>query len=119
MAALKMGKYISLNKKEIDEKVSKKLGNYALGHVEDGKFVEKYIGRSDDDLNARLHDWIGKYPKFKFSHKANTRKEAFIKECKNFHDFGGTQKLDNTRHPDRPTGYDKNTLPCSKQGCKN
>ena len=32
------------------------------------------------------------------------QKAAFEKECRNFHDFGGVEKLDNDIHPDRPDG---------------
>ena len=45
---------------------------------------------------------------FKFSY-ANNAKEAFEKECRNYHDFGGDDGiLDNKVHPDRPerTEYD-------------
>jgi hypothetical protein len=31
-------------------------------------------------------------------------KAAFEKECKNYHDFGGSEKLDNKQHPERPDG---------------
>jgi hypothetical protein len=34
-------------------------GNYALGYLEDGRFVVFYVGRSDRDLRSRLRDWVG------------------------------------------------------------
>ena len=41
-----------------------------------------------------------------FSYAENS-KEAFEKECKNYHDFGGDiGSLDNDIHPDRPEGKD-------------
>jgi len=79
-------------------------GNYALGHVKtDGPFVVLYVGRSDDDLNSRLHDWTGqtRYKSFKADYASSVR-EAYKKECSNYHDFGGCEKLDNKYHPDSP-----------------
>ena len=78
-------------------------GNYALGHSKDKTFYVKYVGRSDDDLNNRLHDWVGKYDRFKYGY-ASSPKAAFEKECKLYHDFGESKKLDNKNHPDRPDG---------------
>ncbi|GAI79270.1 unnamed protein product, partial [marine sediment metagenome] len=81
-------------------------GNYALGYINDkGTFIVLYVGRSDDDLNNRLHDWTGstKYKSFKAS-VAPSLKSAFEKECQNYHDFGGSEKLENDYHPDRPEG---------------
>jgi hypothetical protein len=34
-------------------------GNYALGYLEDGRFVVFYVGRSDTDLKGRLQGWVG------------------------------------------------------------
>ena len=82
-------------------------GNYALGYVNNkGEFIVKYVGRSDSDLNSRLKQHIEKHPKFKYSY-ATSPKAAFEKECKNFHDFGETNLLENSIHPDRPahTGW--------------
>jgi hypothetical protein len=92
-----------LDEKSIDTIVTKTLpGNYALGTVKDYKFIVKCVGRSDTDINAQLKTWVGKnYTRFKFSY-ATSFKAAFLKECKNFHDFGGTNKLDNNIHPTRP-----------------
>ncbi len=77
-------------------------GNYALGTVDGGTFYVSYIGRSDRDLNGRLKAWLEKrYTSFKFSYASSSR-EAFEKECVNFHEFGGVQILENNAHPDRP-----------------
>ncbi len=93
-----------LTEKNIDDNVSASIGAYALGHVDSGTFYVDYVGRSDTDLNDRLKDWVGtKYKSFKYDH-FNTKKAAFEKECHMFHDFGGTQKLDNKIHPDRAEG---------------
>ncbi|WP_256361369.1 hypothetical protein [Methylomonas koyamae] len=69
------------------------------------KFVVKYVGRAEEDLNVRLKQHVGKYPKFKFSYAASPQ-AAFEKVCRNFHDFGGTQKLGNTVHPKPPVHAD-------------
>lgn len=78
-------------------------GNYALGHDKNGgTFVVQYVGRSDGDVRGRLHHWLGgKYRAFKYAY-ATSAKAAFEKECRNYHDFGGRQKLDNDVHPHRP-----------------
>lgn len=34
-------------------------GNYALGYLDDGRFVVFYVGRSDSDLKQHLQDWVG------------------------------------------------------------
>lgn len=91
-----------LTDSEIDRVVTKKSrGNYALGRVrDDGTFLVSRVGRSDSDVNARLHDHAGDYKKFKFSY-ASSAKAAFEKECENYHDF---DPADNKVHPDRPNG---------------
>ena len=83
-------------------------GNYALGYTDImGNFIVLYIGRSDYDLNDRLHDWTpySKYKQFKASY-ATSAEAAFEKECRNYHDFGGSKRLENESHPDRPDGTD-------------
>lgn len=80
------------------------IGNYALGYLsEDGKiFYVSYIGRSDSDLHQRISHSLGKYTHFKVS-QASSILQAYQKECKNWHDFGGEEgKLDNKIHPDKP-----------------
>ena len=83
-------------------------GNYALGHKSDDTFYVSYVGRSDSDVRGRLLSWAGKkskYESFKYAY-ASSPKAAFEKECRNYHDFGGSKKLDNGSHPDRPDGTD-------------
>ena len=115
MATLNMDGPYTLNTPTINAQVSKKNspGNYALGHSKKSKdspdksiFIVEYVGRSDTDLNGRLHQHVGsKYKEFKFSY-ASSPKEAFEKECKNYHDFGESEKLNNDIHPDRPDNSD-------------
>lgn len=109
MLSLDMNGSYDLTEKQIEEKVKEnKIGNYALGKVkkknEKLTFIVKYVGRSDDCLRGRLKDHIGEYDKFKFS-CATTIKEAFEKECNNYHDFGENE-LGNDIHPRRPEGED-------------
>jgi len=88
-------------------------GAYALGHVKDNTFYVYYVGRSDDDINSRLKDWVGsKYSKFKFEYY-DSPKAAFEKECNLYHDFGGKEKLDNDKHPERPDGTNWQCPRCS------
>jgi hypothetical protein len=101
--------------KVVDEK---KLGNYALGRIKESggsNLTVHWVGRSDTDLNKELKARLNlKYPKFKFSY-ADSKQAAFEKECRNYHDFGGKEALDNKIHPDRPDGMDK--LKCPVSGC--
>ena len=102
MATLDMDGPFDLTSETIGRKVTRiSIGNYALGYDKEGTFYVKYIGRSDNDVKKRLNSWIGKYRQFKFSY-ANSAKEAFEKECINYHDFGENKNLDNENHPDRP-----------------
>lgn len=104
-----------LNEEEIDKRIMKnKIGNYAYGHLDkDDIFIVEYIGRSDTCLNTRIRHGIGEYEMFKFSY-AESVKEAFEKECNNYHDFGGKEKLNNAIHPARPEGSD---IGCPVEGC--
>jgi len=34
-------------------------GNYALGYMDGPTFEVFYVGRSDDDVRRRLHEWVG------------------------------------------------------------
>lgn len=104
MASLEMQGAFDLTNHKIDELITRTCeGNYALGVINQKtkKFVVKYVGRSETDLNARLKQHVGKHPKFKFSYAASPQ-EAFEKVCKNFHDFGGVKKLVNHIHPTPP-----------------
>lgn len=104
MASLEMQGTFDLSIAKIDEFVTEiSEGNYALGAINQKthKFIVKYVGRSEEDLNVRLKQHVGKYPKFKFSY-ASSPQAAFEKVCHNFHDFGGTQKLHNNIHPTPP-----------------
>ncbi len=86
-------------------------GAYALGHVgSNDVFYVTYVGRSDTNLNKRLHEHIGAYKEFKFG-LYDTAKQAFEKECELYHDFNQT---DNDVHPARPVGTNYR---CPVLGC--
>jgi hypothetical protein len=77
----------ALTDEKIDEEVTKTSpGAYALGYTSDETFHIKYVGRSDSDVNDRLHDWAGKYKRFKYDYFGSA-KAAFEKECNLYHDF--------------------------------
>jgi len=109
-----MGPY-ELTTEKVDEVVTKTSpGNYALGYIDGESFIVRYVGRSDENVNIRLKQWarhrewykrLGSdvYTHFMFSY-AKSPKAAFEKECKNYHDCGGKEILDNERHPQRPDG---------------
>ena len=113
MVRLEMEGPFALDAKTIDQKVLKtSAGNYALGYVKNKIFYFRYVGRSDDDVKSRLKQHISEdYSSFIFSY-ANSPMAAFERECKNYHDFGGSEKLDNKIHPDRPCGHEYLSCPC-------
>lgn len=73
-------------------------GTYVLGLTENGTFYVNYVGRSDSDVNDRLHDHVGRQPQFKFGY-FQSPKAAFERECRIFHDFNPPG---NKAHPSRP-----------------
>lgn len=81
-------------------------GAYILGDEVRGRFVFKYVGRSDHCLQTRLltHGLLYHCPYFIFSY-ATTAKEAFELESKWWHDCINTDvQLINRIHPDSPSG---------------
>jgi hypothetical protein len=113
-----------LTRQEVERVVLEgRAGNFAVGHISSAKkFVVRSVGRGDTDVrNALLQQASGKtngksgllgrmfgggegsQPKFKFSYAADAT-AAYAKECRNFHDFGGSEKLRNSGHPKPPSG---------------
>lgn len=119
MVTLNMEGSYELTQPKIDQVVTKEtIGNYALGDLNnDDVFVVHYVGRSDDNVKTRLKEHIGekpdKFKHFKFSY-ANSKKEAFEKECVNFHDCGGSTNLENKVHPACPEGTNLKCPVCGK-----
>jgi len=57
---LRMNGSYPLTDRSIDQEILRvSPGNYALGYMEDDTFVVFYVGRSDSDLRAKLHAWVG------------------------------------------------------------
>src|SRR5271165_2864833 len=90
----------------IDEEINREVsgespGAYALDQShESGPFHITYVGRSDKNLNERLHEHKAKYKRFKYETFA-TPLEAFEKECALYHDFNPPARIS---HPARPIG---------------
>ena len=95
----------SLTAQKIAEVVTRTCaGNFALGSVEKNGFCVLYVGRSDDDLAKQLRSWARQHTRYKafvFNYAPDSR-AAFDKECEDFHDLGGSERLDNAAHPKRP-----------------
>lgn len=127
MASLNMRGPFPLTDEEVNNRVEAgKMGNYAYGYLEerDGRqsFIVLYVGRSTTDLREEIknrHKSQKKFTdagceQFKYSYAANVR-EAYEKECQNFHDFGGERSLLNDIHPAKPE--DNNSYTCPVEGC--
>ena len=122
MASLGMLGPFVLTDAEVNKRVPENvMGNYAFGYIdkEDGAFVVCYVGRSDSDLKKEIKqqmrtDRAKGCTHFKYS-IAKSVKEAFEKECRNYHDFGGNTKLHNKNHPDKPDGTE---YECPVEGCE-
>jgi len=98
-----------LTPQKIAEVVTKtSAGNYALGRVQENGFCVLYVGRSDDDVAKQLRSWARQHTRYKafvFRYAPHPR-AAFDKECEDFHDLGGTERLDNAEHPKPPAKTD-------------
>lgn len=127
MASLNMRGPFVLTDEEVNRRVDDgKIGNYAYGYLEDREgrqmFIVRYVGRSAKNLREEIktrHKSEKKFTKldceyFKFSY-AETEREAYEKECENFHDFGGEQSLLNDVHPAKPE--DDGMYKCPVKGC--
>ncbi|MBZ5728790.1 MAG: hypothetical protein LAP87_27895 [Acidobacteriia bacterium] len=92
----------ALSASAIDQEISKtSAGVYALDQSHDsGAFHISYVGRSDTDLNQRLHEHVGKYKRFKYEYY-DSAQDAFEKECALYHDFNPPSRIS---HPARLKG---------------
>ena len=128
MASLNMRGPFLLTDEEVNNRVEEgRMGNYAYGYVteRDGRqiFIVRYVGRSTTDLREEIksrHKSNDKFSEvdceyFKYSYAASER-EAYEKECRNFHDFGGEQSLLNEIHPAKP--QDKSYYTCPIDDCE-
>lgn len=63
-----------------------------------------YVGRADDDLQARLREHLDKgYTHFQWV-QLPWVKETFEMQCRAYHHAGGRRRLDNPDHPYPPEG---------------
>jgi len=114
MPATGLGGPWALTQSQVNAHAKESIGTYALGYVrsDNDRFVVQYVGRSDENLNSRLHDWLNtKYKHFKCGH-FQTAGGAFDKECRIYHDFSPSG---NKVHPARPKGSNR---PCPISGCE-
>ena len=120
VASLGIGKVHRLFDIIVSMLVSEKLiGNYAFGYMEDDIFVVRYVGRSDSDLKTEIRqqmktDRAKGCTHFVYS-VAESVKDAFEKECRDFHYFGGADRLNNQNHPAKPAGTN---YKCPVVGCE-
>lgn len=118
MPTLDMFGPFPLTDEEVDKRVKKNMiGNYAYGYkeIQKGKrvFIVRYVGRSDNDLRQEIkmrHKTDAKFTDsdcqcFRFSYAEN-KKDAYEKECRNYHDFGESISLLNEVHPAKPEDDD-------------
>lgn len=111
MASLDMLGPFALTDDEVNKRVPENvMGNYAFLQNKwlAGEYIVRYVGRSDSDLKKEIKqqmrtDRAKGCTHFKYS-IAKSVKEAFEKECRNYHDFGGNTKLHNKNHPNKPDG---------------
>ena len=122
MASLGMLGPFALTDIDVNKRVPENvMGNYAFGYIdkEDGAFVVCCVGRSDFDLKKEIkqqmrNDCAKGCTHFMFS-IAKSKKEAFEKECRNYHDFGECDCLNNDIHPAKPAGTE---YKCPVGGCE-
>ena len=99
MAVPTLSKPIRLTEAEIDAAVKHiSPGVYILDETTSGPWRDDYVGRSDNNLNARLKDWVGTYGFFKAAY-LDSAKQAFEAECEFYHALA---PRDNKVHPARP-----------------
>ena len=122
MASLGMLGPFALTDNEVSKRVPENvMGNYAFLQKKwlTDEYLVRYVGRSDSDLKKEIKqqmktDRAAGCTHFMFS-IASTKKEAFEKECHNYHDFGGNDSLHNEYHPDKP---DYTAYKCPVEGCE-
>lgn len=88
----------TLTRSNLQRLVENRIGTYVLYHSRKGP--PRYVGRSGD-LRDRILDYVDDYQVFTFEYHPNIT-EAYQHEVNLYHDHGGKEELDNTRHPQRP-----------------
>jgi hypothetical protein len=99
-----------LTQANIDAAIKRKTpGVYVLGTLDaDHVMTVSYVGRSDDDLAAKLRRHVGNYPAFAYA-LADTPLHAYQAECKLYHDLRPSK---NVIHPVRQSGSEWVCLKC-------
>ena len=111
MASLGMLGPFALTDIDVNKRVPENvMGNYAFLQKKwlTDEYLVRYVGRSDSDLKKEIKQQVKTdrakgCTHFKYS-IAKSVKEAFEKECKNYHDFGESECLYNDIHPAKPAG---------------
>ena len=122
MASLDMLGPFALTDNEVNKIVPENvMGNYAFLQKKwlTDEYLVRYVGRSDSDLKKEIKqqmktDRAKGCTHFMFS-IAKSKKEAFEKECRNYHDFGECDCLNNDIHPAKPAGTE---YKCPVGGCE-
>lgn len=122
MASLGMLGPFALTDNEVSKRVPENvMGNYAFLQKKwlTDEYLVRYVGRSDSDLKKEIKqqmktDRAKSCAHFMFS-IAKSKKEAFEKECRNYHDFGECDCLNNDIHPAKPAGT---KYKCPVEGCE-
>ena len=89
----------------IDSVVEKgTIGAYVLSRG--GDCPNYYVGRSDNDIGERLHDYQNSYYNYFRFTPANSSTSAYYYECYWYHKYKDSPEyiLDNKCHPDTPDG---------------
>lgn len=61
MTSLEMSPSCPLSHVSIDDEVKRLApGSYALGYMDEDRFVPFFVGRADSDVNEQLHAWVGR-----------------------------------------------------------
>lgn len=90
-----------LDYEAVNQNVASTAGVFALGYsTPDGRFHTNVVGRSDEDIRAKILGHVGKERQFKFVRLPSTE-EAFEAECRLFHSLA---PLKSRIHPARPAG---------------
>ena len=88
-----------------------RIGVYLLGLWTKTETDIGCVGRSDTDLQGRLHDRVGDDGQFRFRYM-ETVAEAFEEECRLYHEFDPPMNL---IHPDSPDGMNLLCPVCQTQ----
>jgi hypothetical protein len=108
----------TLNRETIAQAVARKqIGNYWLGNFDPaGGFIIHYVGRSDTCLQRRLMEHATKREYDIFVIRvAESIREAFDIECREWHLLKKLNQLRNLIHPDAPSGLPYSCPYCHAQ----